>query len=234
VSRAPVLLLPPSEGKAPGGDGPPWEPGTSTFPDLDGARAQVLEALARAGQDVRREPTLPALERFTGVLYKELDTPSLTAVGRRRLHATTLVVNGLMGVSGTRDPLPEHRLKMSAALDPLGRLATWWRPQVTDALRPRLARRVVWDLLPGEHAAAWDPRDVPVARRITIRFVTADDRTVSHWNKLLKGAVVRHVVETGLTDPRGLVDLDHPAGYRFDPRSSDLGDDVAAVVMRAT
>jgi hypothetical protein len=42
------------------------------------------------------------------------------------------------------------------------------------------------------------------------------------------------VVETGLTDPRGLADLDHPAGYRFDPRSSDLGDEVAAVVMRAS
>jgi hypothetical protein len=46
--------------------------------------------------------------------------------------------------------------------------------------------------------------------------------------------VVRHVAETGLTDPRGLADLDHPAGYRFDPRSSELGDEVAAVVMRAT
>ncbi len=234
MSRAPVLLLPPSEGKAPGGDGPPWEAGRSALPDLDRARSEVLDALARAGQDVRSEPTLPAIERFTGVLYKELDVGSLSTAGRRRLHATTLIVNGLMGVSGTRDPLPDHRLKMSVALPPLGRVATWWRPRLTEALRPRLARRVVWDLLPGEHAAAWDPSQVAMTRRITIRFVTADDRTVSHWNKLLKGAVVRHVVETGLTDPRGLADLDHPAGYRFDPRSSDLGDDLAAVVMRAS
>lgn len=234
MSRAPVILLPPSEGKATGGRGAPWQPGDGILPELDQARNEVLAALARAGQDVRTEPTLPAVERFTGVLYRELDVPSLSAAGRRRLHATTLVLNGLMGVSGTRDPLPDHRLKMSVALAPLGRIATWWRPRLTEALGPRLARRVVWDLLPGEHAAAWDPRQVSVARRITIRFVTADDRTVSHWNKLLKGAVVRHVVETGLTDPRGLVDLDHPAGYRFDPRSSDLGDDVAAVVMRAT
>lgn len=234
MSRSPVILLPPSEGKAPGGSGAPWEPGRGVLPELDGARSQVLVALARAGQDVRAEPTLPALERFTGVLYRELDPSSLSAAGRRRLHATTLIVNGLMGISGTRDPLPDHRLKMSAALDPLGRLASWWRPRLTEALRLRLARRVVWDLLPNEHAAAWDPVQVTVARRITLRFVTADDRTVSHWNKLLKGAVVRHVVETGLTDPRGLADLDHPAGYRFDPRSSDLGADVAAVVMRAS
>ena len=41
--------------------------------------------------------------------------------------------------------------------------------------------------------------------------------TVSHWNKLLKGALVRHVVEHGLDDPDGLVGFDHPEGYAYDP-----------------
>ncbi len=41
--------------------------------------------------------------------------------------------------------------------------------------------------------------------------------TVSHWNKLLKGALVRHVVATRLTDPDGLADFEHPQGYRYRP-----------------
>jgi hypothetical protein len=42
--------------------------------------------------------------------------------------------------------------------------------------------------------------------------------TVSHWNKLLKGALVRHIVEHGLDDPGALIGFDHPEGYVYDPR----------------
>ena len=77
------------------------------------------------------------------------------------------------------------------------------------------------------------PSSRHVARRITVRSSAVTNRTVSHWNKLLKGAVVRHLVETGLTDPRGLADLEHPSGHRFDPVASDLDSDPAVVVMRA-
>ncbi len=232
MSRAVALLLPPSEGKAPDGSGPPWRPGTCALPELDGPRAEVLHALDPTGRGVAAAPTLPALERYTGVLYKELDAGTLTAPARRRLGATTLIASGLWGLVAPVDPIPDHRLKMSARLDPLGRLAAWWRPQLTAALADRLDRRVVWDLLPQEHAAAWDPTRVACRRRITVRFTTADGRTVSHWNKLLKGALVRHLVTTGLDDPEGLVAFSHPAGYRYEPGLSDLDADPAVVVLR--
>ena len=41
--------------------------------------------------------------------------------------------------------------------------------------------------------------------------------TVSHWNKLLKGALVRHIVATPLIDPDGLREFTHPQGYRYRP-----------------
>ena len=232
MPRAFALLLPPSEGKEPGGSGPPWRPGTCALPGLDGPRAEVLAALDPTGRGVAAEPTLPALERYTGVLYRELDAGSLPAPARRRLRATALIASGLWGLVAPGDPIPDHRLKMSARLDPLGRLSTWWRPHLTEALHDRLARRGVWDLLPQEHAAAWDPTAVPTARRITVRFTTAEGRTVSHWNKLLKGALVRHLVTTGLDDPDGLRAFTHPAGYRYEPSLSDLDGDPATVVLR--
>jgi cytoplasmic iron level regulating protein YaaA (DUF328/UPF0246 family) len=232
VPRAIAVLLPPSEGKAEGGSGPPWRPGPGVLPVLDASRAQVLAALDPAGRGVAAAPTLPALRRYTGVLYRELDAASLPPAARRRLRATALVFSGLWGVVGATDPIPDYRLKMGARVGDLGRLATWWRPRLTEALRPRLAGRVVWDLLPQEHAAAWDPGAVPVARRITVRFVTAEGATISHWNKLLKGALVRHLAETGLADPAGLAAFDHPAGYRFDAEASDLGAATATVVLR--
>ncbi|HEX7097291.1 MAG TPA: hypothetical protein VF183_15500, partial [Acidimicrobiales bacterium] len=44
----PMILIPPSEGKAAGGDGPPWSDCARAFPSLDPARREVINALRRA------------------------------------------------------------------------------------------------------------------------------------------------------------------------------------------
>ncbi len=38
---------------------------------------------------------------------------------------------------------------------------------------------------------------------------------MSHWNKLLKGALVRHLLAHPLDDPDGLADFEHPEGYAY-------------------
>lgn len=261
MSRLPVVLLPPSEGKAPGGDGAPWDPATGAFPGLADERRRVAEALAAAMAAPEAErrallgvkgaalaaataadlcvlgaPTLPAVRRFTGVLYDALDAASLTGVARRRLGRQVVIFSGLLGASLAGDPVPDHKLKMGVALPPLGTLSTWWRPSVTAALAPVVARRVVWDLLPGEHAAAWSPPDpgrgqgAPSAV-LSVRFLDEGPRqrgaerslrAVSHWNKLLKGALVRHVLETGADEPAALARFEHPHGYTLDPSLTEV------------
>jgi uncharacterized protein len=247
-SRLPLILLPPSEGKAPGGDGPPWSPGAMAV-DLDEERLRVATALGRAmaggeasrgrllgvrgaalatsTDDDRRlldSPTLPAIRRYTGVLYDALDAGSLPAAARRRLGGSVLIVSGLWGLVAPGDRLPAYRLKMSASLPGLGRLSTWWRPALTAALGQRAAGRQIWDLLPQEHAAAWSPP--PDLERTTVQFL--EERpdgqlaAVSHWNKLLKGALVRHLLEHPATTPEGLADWEHPAGYRPAPDLTEV------------
>ncbi|MEZ5178994.1 MAG: peroxide stress protein YaaA [Acidimicrobiales bacterium] len=227
-----LILLPPSEGKAPGGSGPPWAPGTMAVAELDDARRQVLAALGRR-HPATTEPTLPAIERYTGVLYRELDAASLRGAARTRLRRDVRIVSGLWGLVAPADPIPDYRLKMSASVAPLGRLSTWWRPQITAALAPRVRGAVVWDLLPNEHAAAVDWSALAPRRRVTVRFVDAEDRTVSHWNKLLKGSIVRWLAETGNRDPFALEGLEHPHGYRLDPAATVDHGTTVALVLRA-
>ena len=216
-----VILIPPSEGKADGGGGVPYRPGTLALADLDQARAEILTALG-ADHPLHTAPTTPAVERYTGVLYQELDAASLRGTPRRRLRRDVLIASGLWGFVAPSDPIPDYRLKMGARLEPLGKLSTWWRPHLTAALEGRTRGATVWDLLPNEHAAAIDWSGLNPRRRVTIRFLDASGRTVSHWNKLLKGSIVRWLAETGETDPRALDDFDHPQGYRLDPVQSDL------------
>ena len=79
----------------------------------------------------RRARTLPAMERYTGVLYQELAWPTLSAAARRRGDVQVRTVSGLWGLVAPADPIPPYRLKMSASLDGLGRLSTWWRPRLS-------------------------------------------------------------------------------------------------------
>jgi cytoplasmic iron level regulating protein YaaA (DUF328/UPF0246 family) len=228
----PLVLLPPSEGKAQGGDGPPWASGRTADPALDRHRRVVLREAASAGAVRRRGPTLPAMERYTGVLYRELDWASLPASARRRGTEQVRIVSGLWGLVAPDDAIPEYRLKMSARLDELGRLSTWWRPRLAPVLAARTEGAVVWDLLPQEHEAAVDWSACRPSQRVTVRFVDAEHRTVSHWNKLLKGSLVRWILQEQPEGPAALGGFDHPLGYRFDAGASSLGGDPATVVLR--
>lgn len=229
----PLILIPPSEAKAGGGDGVPWEPGRAADSALDRHRRVVLRAAIADGALRRRSPTRPAMERYTGVLYKELDWGSLSAGARRHGDAQVRVVSGLWGLVAPADPIPHYKLKMSARAGDLGRLATWWKPRLGPVLAERVRGALVWDLLPVEHRAAVDWPACAPTQRIVVRFVDEHDRAVSHWNKLLKGSLVRWLLTTQPTQPCDLASFEHPLGYRFDRASSVLdGPSVTAVLRR--
>jgi cytoplasmic iron level regulating protein YaaA (DUF328/UPF0246 family) len=215
-----VILLPPSEGKAPGGVGR-FRTGSGTFGrTLKGAREEVVAALGAAGGgDERllgasgrhlelavaanqrvaagRARALPAAERYTGVVHDHAGLAGLDqALG------SVVILSGLLGLVAPGDPVPEYRLKMGASLAPLGKLSSWWRPRLSPVLNRRLARADVVDLLPQEHAAAWEPSPRRYASFHRVRFRDAAGVVVGHDAKAAKGLLARHL----LTSPLGLDD----------------------------
>lgn len=248
ASRAPLILIPPSEGKASGGSGDPWSAGTMSFPSLDAARARVQRSLGAAMKAkiadrqrllgvkgvalaaatavnlaVSTAPTMAAIDRYTGVLYDALDPASLPKRDRGRLDAQVVIFSGLWGLVRPTDPIPDYKLKMGGSLKATGRLGTWWKPRLDTAIADELTERTVWNLLPNEHDAAWSGASAAAAV-VSVRFIDEVGATgatrlivVSHWNKLLKGALVRHVLANQLDDVNGLADFEHPEGYRYRP-----------------
>lgn len=243
----PLILLPPSEGKLPGGDGPVWSSATMSV-DLDGPRHEVaialisameassvdrskllgvkgaaLDAATRANLDVLRSPTMAAIERYDGVLYGAIDAPSLSADERTVMERSVLIVSGLWGLVAPSDPIPLYKLKMGARVHQLGRLSTWWRPAIAGVLDRLGHDRIVWNLLPKEHDAAlartWAGRTSP-AEHYAVTFLQPNAKgeltAVSHWNKFLKGALVRHLVQHPGITPSELQDWEHPSGFRLD------------------
>ena len=119
--------------------------------------------------------------------------------------------------------------------------STIWKPLVTKVLAEITAGRVVWDLLPREHLAAWDPSKIAVRNRFTVKFLEANAdgqlRTVNHWSKLLKGALIRHLVsnpeQAGSTElvSELLANFSHPEGYEYRPDISYEIDGATEIVF---
>ena len=209
------LLLPPSEGKALGGDGPPWAAGLGRFAELERRRSTLVRRLARvrggnekllgvgghhlvtarlANAALDAAPSLPAWQRYTGVVWGGLDVASLPAVARRRASTSIVVVSGLLGLVALDDPTPEYRLKMGASLAPYGKLSTWWRPVLAEPLTTWAAQRFVVDLLPNEHRAACESAEI---RGVRVAFVERNGKVAGHDAKVAKGRLARHLLTRG-------------------------------------
>ena len=213
-----VVLLPPSEGKAEGGVAKvAWKPSSGTFgrqlgahrdeiarrlAQIKGGDAKLLgvkgEHLVRAttaNRSLRGAPTLPAWQRYTGVVWDHLDIATLTAPQRTRALNSIVVVSGLLGLVRASDPIPDYRLKMGARLAPFGTLAKWWMPQLSAALETFAGSAVVVDLLPQEHRGALDRSLFESSRWLRVSLNERSGAAGGHDAKAAKGRLARHLIQ---------------------------------------
>ncbi|MCB0878767.1 MAG: peroxide stress protein YaaA [Thermoleophilia bacterium] len=223
-----LLLLPPSETKAAGGDGPPLDLDRLSFPELTRQRDRVRRALSRLAASPRRSrevlglgprqeqelafneqlleaPTMPAIERYTGVLYDSLDVGSMRAAQRRRADSRLAIGSALFGIVRADDPIPAYRLSGSTKLPRLGSLVAVWKPGLEPVLADLAESQLVVDLRSGAYRSL-----APAGEAVTVRVLSerADgSRTVvSHANKATKGRIAR-VLAIATTEPRTIQDV---------------------------
>ena len=209
-----LVLLPPSEGKASGGRGAALDLTTLSHPSLTAARAWLVEALQTAARtdpdalqaalgcpagevakdaELTTSATLPALRRYTGVVYEALSYATLSPSGRRRANTSLRVASALFGLLSPTDRIPAYRLSGGTSLPGVGSLAALWRP----LLEPELAAHggLVVDLRSGPYAAL---ARVPDAVQVRVLREAGGKRTVvSHDNKHTKGLLARALCESG-------------------------------------
>lgn len=244
-----LVLLPPSESKSPGGDGPPLDLEALSWPSLTPVRERLLAALVGLSADpaasrtalglgpagdaeiaanalLRTAPTVPALDRYAGVLYDALSPATLEPSARARADRHVVVTSALFGAVRGGDPVPAYRLSAGSRLPGLGGLAALWRPALAAALDPVLEAEagVVVDLRSTACAGLWRPARPLAARLLRVRVLSeAPDGSrsvVSHANKDAKGRLTR-------------VLLEDPALSASPPSTEEGVEQVAAAAQRA-
>lgn len=219
-----LLILPPSETKRDGGDeARTLDLASLGFPGLARPRRTALAALRRLARnrttmssalglgpqlaaEVERNrslgssPTMPALSRYTGVLFDALDVETLDEAARALASTTVVLHSALFGLLRADDCIPAYRLSHDSKL-PDVRLKPLWSGPVARELDA--IEGLVVDMR-SEAYAALGPLP-PGPDRVFLRVVTvAGDgtrRALNHFNKRGKGEFARAVLESGIRHP---------------------------------
>lgn len=241
-----IVLLPPSETKRAGGDGPPLRLESLSCPELAPMRATLvgeLVELARdrsasrkalglsASQDAEIDrnaelgtaATLPAIRRYTGVLYDALDIESLRAPAAARARERLVIASALFGLLRADDPVPAYRLSATSKLPGRPTLATRWRPPLEPVLARLAATQLVVDLRSGSYASLGR-----LANAVRVDVVAEDSRgtrkVVTHFNKAHKGKLAR-ILATSRAEPDdagAVATIARRAGMRVERQGADL------------
>ncbi len=250
-----LLLLPPSETKRDGGDGDVLDLGGLSHSGLTAQRADLLDRVIALAADedaamralrlsprqtaevernrrLREAPTMPAIDRYTGVLFDALDAPTLSTDARAFAGSSVLLHSALFGLVGALDPIPAYRLSHDSRV-PGVRLRAFWRAPLAERLASEDG--VIVDLR-SEGYAELGPapaRDDSVFVRVVSVGDDGRRRALNHFNKHAKGRFTRAVLDsrpevTSVDDllvwARGVgfvVDLRSPASPRA-PRELEL------------
>jgi cytoplasmic iron level regulating protein YaaA (DUF328/UPF0246 family) len=213
-----LILLPPSETKRTGGQDPRLAVASLRFPGLSALRRALVKDVALLARDkdasmfalklgprladevgrnlvLDRSPTMPALDRYTGVLYDALDASSLSLEARAFAGEHLVIHSALFGPVSALDGIPAYRLSHDSRLPGI-QLKRYWSQAVSRELGNH---RLILDLRSEGYVGLGPVAGNPQAFFLRVVTVGPDGtvRAVNHFNKSAKGLFVRQLLIEG-------------------------------------
>jgi cytoplasmic iron level regulating protein YaaA (DUF328/UPF0246 family) len=235
-----LILLPPSETKREGGELGELDVSRLRFLSLTETRLRLVQELQRLAHDreasikalkisarqhsevvrnrnLSTSPTMPAIDRYTGVVFDALDAASLPAASRRFAAKHLVIQSALLGPVGALDPIPAYRLSHDSKLPGI-HLAKTWAPLASAELVAQ--NGLVLDMRSEAYVAL-----APVAGasnswfvRVVSKSENGEVRTLNHFNKKSKGLLTRalllHAQELHTIDE--VIAVARSAGFTLD------------------
>ncbi|MDG1949531.1 MAG: YaaA family protein [bacterium] len=135
--------------------------------------------------DLNNAPTLPALQRYTGVGYQYLDFETLEKNQQRFLESHIIIFSNLLGPLKGSDLIPETKLKQTKKLTGID-IAKHYKQHTSQKLDNLIGEQPVLDLRAGAYKTFFKPK----TQTIECVFLK-DGKTVNHWSKAYRGILLR-------------------------------------------
>jgi cytoplasmic iron level regulating protein YaaA (DUF328/UPF0246 family) len=213
-----IFLLPPSESKQAGGSSASSK---LSFVELSDARSEIQKALVAVSKDPKAgaaalklgpkqlgelnlnlslsKPTvMPAIDRYSGVLYDALKAEGLDKQQRSRAKRSLFIQSSLFGLISALDEIPNYRLSAGSKLPGVNLRNTWTLAH--ERVWEKFRNQTVIDLRSKAYAQLapipeWiDSYDVEVLSEDN----SGSRKALNHFNKSSKGSFVRAAISTDL------------------------------------
>lgn len=214
-----LILLPPSETKRQGGHSPHLAIGGLRFSGLAALRRSLLKQVALLARDpaasmtalklgprladevgrnlvVAKSPTMPALDRYTGVLFDALDAESLSLAARAFAGEHLVIHSALFGPVSALDGIPAYRLSHDSKVPGI-QLKRYWSEAVSRELR---GSGLILDLRSEGYVGLGPVAGNPQSFFLRVVTVGPDGavRALNHFNKSAKGLLTRQILSNGV------------------------------------
>lgn len=195
---------------------------------ISGALAHKLRQMIYEFADKTLGDT--AINAFTGVVFKALDYPSLSAEAQSRCCGRVRIISSLYGWLRPLDIVRPYRLDFTTSLAPNGgSFASFLKPSVTSELLKYLNETgctEILDLMPADAAKCIDAGTVgkeAAIWKVEFREILpgGKSRTPNAGRlKTLRGKLLRQLLETDINDISSLAGLESD-DYIFDSVDAD-------------
>jgi cytoplasmic iron level regulating protein YaaA (DUF328/UPF0246 family) len=209
-----LVLLPPSETKRDGGSDAALDLAALAFPELTPYRKAALAALKQLSRNVgasssalglgptqrfeidrnrslRVSPVLPAIERYTGVLYDGLAVGTFSRAQRVFADNHVVIHSALFGLLRAGDAIPAYRVSHDSRLPGLS-LRTMWREPLSTVLAS--ASGLILDLRSESYVHLGPAPPSAVYVRVFSENASGRRTALTHFNKKAKGEFVRALI----------------------------------------
>tara|TARA_Y100001970_G_C13913614_1_gene689778 strand:- start:30 stop:722 length:693 start_codon:yes stop_codon:yes gene_type:complete len=160
----------------------------------------------RQNQDIFNSYCAPAINRYTGVVYKNLDWDSFNADEQKFMNNHFYIFSGLFGLVTPLTPIPNYKLKMNVLS-----LDYHWRETISNTLN---TEDIIIDLLPQVHRKAYVPGDNMI--RIDFFVIKKGKKSsAGHFGKAVKGQLINYIVKNQITSTDNFSDFDYD-GFKWD------------------
>lgn len=208
------ILLAPSETKTHGGE-LPFTLEQLLFPELNATRTELIDTYQRIidandeqtiskmfglkkekeialyRNTLRDQPSMKAIERYTGVAFDHLGYRELSPEAQHYIDTHVLLCSNLFGFLRANDRIPDYRVKQGEAIGELQPEKCY--KQQSKRMEEYLAEEEILDL----RAAFYDKFYKPTKAYTTLKFIKGG-KVVSHWAKAYRGIVLREIAKAGI------------------------------------
>jgi len=192
------ILLAPSETKNKGGDFPPINKNSFSFPEIYQKRIETVKKYdeflktstdtKNFGEDkssVITRLTKKAILRYSGVAFKYLEYESLDENAKNWIDENIFIFSNLFGVIKAKDKIPYYTLKQGAK--PGFDIYKAHKEIFTSVLKKINEKEIFIDLRAKFYEKIYKPENY-----ITFKFIK-NGKIVSHFAKAYRGLLTRHI-----------------------------------------